>query len=323
MAEGLDTGIVKIDRIQHKVFESATRTIFSCNPRPPKNSPDQRRMGDLMHGCEALKGLFPDMMIRRVDFCMFATSGDIENKGVVFNPSEDPGPPQVSAEDLRALIFWAWNLKESQVIIPPEVAREIRRVALELSNEFGCDNPPIVYPEDFRKTMARLCVAYAVLDLSANEDFTQVIVTQDHVREVSDFLAALYWAENCRLDRYAKEHRKRTQLEDGAQIIGEFIKLVGDSKRRYRILYILRTLINNENVRQIDLKDELGVSRMTVNRDCQVFLRHRLATSSTRAGYAKTPKLVRLIHRLEKNNPDFYDLLLNSELSENLDEGEN
>ena len=35
MAEGLDTGLTKIDRIQNKMFESATRVIFNCNPRHP------------------------------------------------------------------------------------------------------------------------------------------------------------------------------------------------------------------------------------------------------------------------------------------------
>jgi hypothetical protein len=80
MAEGLDTGLVKIDRIQHKTFESTTRTIFSCNPRDPKQFSNQRKMEDFRHGCQALEGLFPDMMLRRVDLFLFATSGDIENK---------------------------------------------------------------------------------------------------------------------------------------------------------------------------------------------------------------------------------------------------
>lgn len=36
-------------------------------------------------------------------------------------------------------------------------------------------HPPIVYPEDFRKTLARLSVAIAGLDFRTKEDFTQVI----------------------------------------------------------------------------------------------------------------------------------------------------
>ncbi|MBM4274995.1 MAG: hypothetical protein FJ134_11130, partial [Deltaproteobacteria bacterium] len=171
MAEGLDTGLIKIDRIQHKTFESTTRTIFSCNPRDPKQFSNQRKMEDFRHGCQALEGLFPDMMLRRVDLFLFATSGDIENKEEIFNPPQDLDPPKVTAEDLRALIFFAWNLKEDQVVISPEVGQEIRHRSLKLSRVFGCDKPPIVYPEDFRKTLARLAAAYAVLDLSTNEDF--------------------------------------------------------------------------------------------------------------------------------------------------------
>jgi DNA replicative helicase MCM subunit Mcm2 (Cdc46/Mcm family) len=48
-AEGLDTGIIKINRIQHRTFESTTRTIFSCNPKDPKNSADQRGMSTFDH----------------------------------------------------------------------------------------------------------------------------------------------------------------------------------------------------------------------------------------------------------------------------------
>lgn len=322
MAEGLDTGTIKIDRIQHKVFESATRTIFSSNPKPSKDSPDQKRMGDYIYGCQALKGLFPNMMLRRADLFLFAMSDDIENKEEIFNPPEDLKLPQVTAEDLRALIFFAWNLKEEQVIITPEVGQRIRRESLKLSQIFGADEPAIVYPEDFRKTMARLSVAYAVLDLSTNDDFSQIVVLPGHVSAAADFIQTIYEAENCRLDKFSEEQRKTHNLGDEGKIKSEFQKLVADHKKRYRFLFILRALLTDQNIRQNDLKDELGVSRMTVNRDCQVFIKHHLAKSGTRTGYFRTPKLVRFIHRLEKSDPDFYNLLLNAELGENPD-GEN
>ena len=78
----------------------------------------------------------------------------------------------------------------------------------------GADDLPIVYPEDFRKTLARLSVAYAVLDLSTNEDFTRVIIEPHHVAEVCEFLEKIYQAENCRLHRYARAYLESHGLGD-------------------------------------------------------------------------------------------------------------
>ena len=168
--------------------------------------------------------------------------------------------------------------------------------------------------------MARLSVAIAVLDLSTNEDFTQVIVHPGHVHYAADFIDTIYRAENCRLNRFSEEQRKIHNLGDEEKIKSEFQRVVADHKRRRRFLVILRALLSDQNIRQNDLKDELGASRMTVNRDCQIFIKHHLAKSSTRNGYCRTPKLVRFIHRLEKSDPGFYEVLLNEELGEPQDE---
>ena len=157
MAEGLDTGLVRIDKIQNKIFESRTRVIFGCNPRHPKQASGQRTMDSFRYGCEAIKGIFPGMMIRRIDFVMFAASWDIEDKEKIYFPETPNAPQQVTVEDLRALIFYAWNLKPEQIVIDDNTAHYIRKTAKYLSDKFGgADDLPIVYSEDFRKTMARL-----------------------------------------------------------------------------------------------------------------------------------------------------------------------
>jgi len=302
MAEGLDTGLIKIDRIQHKTFESTTRTIFSCNPRDPKQFSNQRKMEDFRHGCQALEGLFPDMMLRRVDLFLFATSGDIENKEEIFNPPQDLDPPQVTAEDLRALIFFAWNLKEDQVVISPEVGQEIRHRSLKLSRVFGCDKPPIVYPEDFRKTLARLAAAYAVLDLSTNEDFTQVIVLPDHVSEAALLVDWIYRAENCRLDKHAQAYRESYGLDDLEDLkIQIDKKLDGLHGRRFaRIMAQLLRCQKDERLRKNDLAEEFDVDKKTIQREMSWFVKNRLVKSNIHTGYSPEPRLFKLIGRLEK-----------------------
>jgi hypothetical protein len=308
-AEGLDTGIIKINRIQHRTFESTTRTIFSCNPKDPKNSADQRGMSTFDHGCQAVMDIFPQMLLRRIDLFLFASSGDIENKEEIFNPPQDIGEPQMTDEDLRALIFFAWNLKEEQVVISSAVATEIRRESLKLSQVFGCDNPPIVYPEDFRKTLARLSVAVAILDLSTNEDFTQVIVYPGHVYRAADFVDSIYRAENCRLHKHSKEFRKHHALHDQEEIKKELEKLLLESgKKRDRALFILGLLRSGQRFKQTDLEKTLGCVRMTIIRSMEFFADHGLVATN-RFGCKKTPKLSNFLSRLEKEDSALSKLL--------------
>jgi hypothetical protein len=315
MAEGLDSGIIKIDRIQHKTFESATRTLFSCNPRDPKQYSNQKKMEDFRHGCQALDGLFPDMMLRRVDFCMFATSGDIENKEEIFNPPENLAPPKVTAEDLRALIFFAWNLKEEQITITTEVGKEIRQESLKLSRVFGCDDPPIVYPEDFRKTLARLSVAYAVLDLHTNEDFTQVIVRPGHVHCAADFIDWIYRAENCRLHKHAQTYREAYGLEDIDSLKNQIDKILGGrfADRFRKIMNQLLRCKKNEKLRKAALADEFDMEKKSIQREMSWFVKNRLVDSNIQTGYSPEPRLFKLVGRLEKIDPEKYNFAYHGE----------
>jgi hypothetical protein len=72
ISQHLDTGITRIDRIQNKAFESATRVIFNCNPKDPKKPWEQRTMDSFQYGCKAIKGIFAQMMVRRIDLVMFS-----------------------------------------------------------------------------------------------------------------------------------------------------------------------------------------------------------------------------------------------------------
>jgi hypothetical protein len=312
MAEGIDTGTVKIDRIQQRTFESATRVIFSCNPKEPKRAADQKKMEDFRHGCHAVDDLFVTMMLRRIDFCLFASSGDIEDKEEIFNPPEGMGDQQVMADDLRALIFWAWNLQEDQIVIDPKVGRLIRKKSLALSKVFGCDDPPLVYPEDFRKTLARLSVAYAVLDVSANEDFTQVIVTSDHVLAAAMFIDIIYKAENCRLDKHAATYRQSYGMEDLDGIkdeIDEILALETHNSRRYRFERIMSQLLRShkkERLRKSDLADEFDVDRKVIQKDMHWFVKNHLVNPNIQTGYSPLPRLFKLIGRLQKLNPEKY-----------------
>jgi hypothetical protein len=219
----------------------------------------------------------------------------------------------VTDEDLRALIFFAWNLKPEQIVIDDETAHYIRKQAKYLSDKFGgSDDLPIVYSEDFRKSMARLSVAMAVIDLATTDDFSQVIVNLEHVSDACLLMERIYEARNCKLDRYAKAY----VLTHGTAGIDEIITgidaiLSGDIDMKRRFHHIMQQLLRcnlGERIRKSDLVDEFDLrDGKTIQRNMQFFLHHHLVAPNTQRGYSPEPKLFQIVDRLERIDPIKYD----------------
>lgn len=311
MAEGFDTGLTRIDRIQNKIFESQTRVIFNCNPRHPKKIWEQRTMDSYRYGCEAIKGIFPQMMIRRIDLVLFSTAWDVDKEKIFF-PTTQESEPLVTPADLRALVFFAWNLKPEQIIITPKVGQYIRKIAKYLCAQFGgSDDLPIVYPEDFRKTMARLSVAYAILDLATDKDFSQVTVNEGHVAESCEFLERVYGAQNCNLQSYTKAYLAAHGLGDidkiQEKIDGILMGETSIMKRFHHIMYSLFHCDGASKLRVGDLADEFEVGKKTMQRDLQFFINHKLVEPGVQNGYKPQPKFFRLIEQLKQIDPVKYN----------------
>ena len=312
MAEGIDTGLLRIDKIQNKIFESRTRVIFGCNPKNPKVAAEQRTMDSFRYGCEAIKGIFPQMMIRRIDFAMFAATWDIEDKAKIYFPEVPTTPQRVTDEDLRALIFFAWTLKPEQIIIDTDTAHYIRKVAKYLSDKFGgSDDLPIVYSEDFRKTMARLSVATAIIDLSPTEDFAQVIVNAGHVADACELMERIYSNRNCKLDEYAQQYRQTHGIEGAEEMAVEIDAIMSDtaSDARWRFHHIFYELLNCPDVgrvRKVDLADEFKVDSRSIQEDMQFFRENHLIDPNVQKGYKPEPRFFQIWDFLRRRDRKKY-----------------
>lgn len=310
MAEALDTGRLKIDRIQNKTFEAETRCFFSCNPRASERWANQRTMDSFRYGCQSLIPIYPQMMIRRLDLFLFTTGYDIKNKEQIYIPQQVGIKNYVTQKNLQSLIYFAWNLKPEQIVISNDIAYEIRVKALALAKKFGsCADLPICYPEDFRKSFCRLVVAYAVLDLSSTDDFQTITVTQDHIDFISDFLDYIYSADNCRLDAYSEQYKKEHDLEDAEELAKEIEEYLSDTEMRERICYMIKELLKidpmgNDKINQKYFTDQLSVDRQTILRDMKLFVKRKLVDSSR--GYRPTTKLIRLINWSDKKLPKLF-----------------
>jgi hypothetical protein len=312
MAEGIDTGLLRIDKIQNKIFECRTRVIFGCNPKHPKQDSEQRTMDSFRYGCEAIKGIFPGMMIRRIDFAMFAATWDIEDKEKIYYPEIPDTPQQVTDEDLRALIFFAWNLKPEQIVIDANTAHYIRKTAKYLSDKFGgSDDLPIVYSEDFRKTMARLSVAMAIIDLATTEDFSQMIVNSGHVADACELMERIYEGRNCKLDEYAKNYRQTHGIEGVEEMVAEIDAKMANtaSDERVRFHHIFYELLNcpeNARIRKTDLADEFDVKPTTIQSDARFFRDNHLIDPNVQKGYKPEPRFFQVWDFLRRRDREKY-----------------
>ncbi|MGD8847958.1 MAG: hypothetical protein PVI54_20715, partial [Desulfobacteraceae bacterium] len=242
MAEALDRGRLKIDRIQNKEFEAETRCFFSCNPVSPKRSADQRTMSSYKYGCRSVADIFPKMMLRRLDLVLFAASYDLKDKANVYNKKKPSSLTQVvSKENLKALVYFAWNLPPERIILTSKITKIIRERATWLSKKFGGgEDLPLVYPEDFRKTFCRMCVACAVIDLSSDDDFETIIVKDVHVDFMADQIDTIYSNRNCQLDKHAMEYEGENKMGNEYQIAMRLKNHIDESfvGRQKRISFI-------------------------------------------------------------------------------------
>jgi hypothetical protein len=315
MAEALDSGRLKVDRIQNKTFEAETRVIFVCNPRDPKRASNQKTIASYQYGCMSLTRIFPKMMLRRLDLAIFAASFDIKDKGEVYNTTlPENYHPAILPKHLQALIFYAWNLQPEQIIISNTVARLIRKESSRLSNIFGqCEDIPLVYPEDFRKTFARLCASLAVMDLSSRDNFQTITVTDDHVYFMSEFLTLCYKNKNCQLDKYSTAYARENVLAEEDLIFDRLKAELDNNSDRYGYMSgILAEIVKldpdgREKLSNVNIKDilEVELDRTTIFRLLRPWVDERLIKSSR--GYLPTAKLFQFLHWLKETHPGFLE----------------
>ena len=306
ISKAMEEGFLQIDRVQSKGYESRTRLILIANPMK------DRIMDSFAFGCQALGKLFSPMIIRRLDLAVCANAGDLKDLSII-NRQRRPGAPRkITPEMLRAVIYWAWNLRPDQIHFTDEAETGCLERSEALSRTYGfAMDVPLVTRSDFRNKLARIAAAFAVLDLSASEGFDELIIRPMHVRQAETFLVNLYTHPNCGLDQHAENMRLGSELWDYENIARAFLRKSEDGKHATdesqaqfaRMVYILRT---NDTIRRDDLAEQLGCATETVSRYVGLLKRFSLLTSG-RHGYEKKPKFNKFLHQFLASHPDFFD----------------
>lgn len=304
IAKAMDEGFLQIDRVQSQGYESQTRLLLIANPKGDKT------MDTFSFGCESLKKLFPILFIRRTDFVIFTNSGDLGSLAFINQRVGHSKEIKISPEMLRAVVYWAWNIRPDKITFEKEAEEVCLRKAEEMSNVFGfTDDIPLVPRSDFRKKLARVSAAFAVLEVSANEDFSRLIVTKKQVERAAWFLNQIYSHQNCGLDQYSSIQKMFNQVTDYDAIKDEFLSSADNSRfdgrgvggTFQRLVFLLHI---NQKIKRDDLSEQLDCKPETVTRGMKVLKRFNLI-DSTKDGYMKKPKFNKFLSRFKAENPDF------------------
>lgn len=298
----IDDGFITIDRISSNGFETMTRFIGLCNPIKDDVSMDSYRFG-----AQVLKGIFPAAFIRRLDFAVFTSQGDIKNFDEI-NAVNTAHAPEIAPDALRSLVFWAWTRKENEIIIDEAVTKLILQQASSMSERYGyCTDVPLVAPSDFRKNLVRLSVACAVIDMSTDPGFNTIIVRKEHVIFMSEFLDSIYLHESCMLDKYSELKKCESFVtprefdEFKAQMKSMMDKEIASLTQRFILLF----MTNTNAMRSDELTEQLGCGLEALKTRLRLLKRFGLIKSGKK-GFYNMPKFNKFIKRLHEENPELW-----------------
>lgn len=178
---------------------SLTNTKAGKRPKPISSYPN---------GIEILTELIgtPEDIARYDVMCIIGDKGVKE-----IDPFYEPQTPY-SQESYQARIRWIWSRKTEDIIISKSVYSLAIKKANELNKEFN-SYIKIFGTEAWQKIM-RVAIAVAGYTVSTNEEFTQIIVKEEHIMYAVNFLRNLYDNSTFRFKEFVKEELSYTEINN-------------------------------------------------------------------------------------------------------------
>lgn len=209
LAESERSGVVAIAKAAKDTAYARTRQVKVANPidRAEANKYATKTLASFLHPCQALETVFDKTSIARLDLAVFSDQRDVGaeqiNKTLEGNYDKKLGL-------LGEVLKWCWS-DYAKIRFTDRAVETLLVEATNLYNTFFTESIPIV-SIDMKWKLARLSCALAYLTLST-DDFKTVIITEDHVKEIVDFLTDEY--SKTGLNTLAQETRfERVRLED-------------------------------------------------------------------------------------------------------------
>jgi hypothetical protein len=107
-------------------------------------------------------------------------------------------------------IRWIWTRKETDISMTPAVQKHLWEVSKKLNEEFNT-HIRLFGTEAWMK-LARIAIGAAGM-LVSTDDFTNIVVTKEHIDWARDFLIRMYDNDVFKLRQFVHEQRKYTEVD--------------------------------------------------------------------------------------------------------------
>ena len=131
-----------------------------------------------------------------------------------------------TSELCNKCVMWAWSRKEKNVKFTKEAEKAILKNAIELSEKYS-DTIPLVQGSVQRIKIAKMAVAVACR-LFSTEDGVNVVVKEEHVEFVVNFIQELYDSTFFGYKDYSKSRQEEQEVTESDKVtvaINEFVNV--------------------------------------------------------------------------------------------------
>jgi len=285
MSEMMSSGIASIQKIHSEKTMARTRLLFLANCK------NGQHLSHFRFGCEAIPALMGghNEDIARLDFAFAVSNDDVDFEVINAKKSERLEVKTFTTELCHNLIMWAWSRKRKDVIFTPEAEKLIIHYANEQARMYHISIPLVPLAEQSLK-LARLSAACAAQFFSTT-DGVNVIVNENHVEMVNNFLTKVYASNAMGFKTYSETKIKK-----------EAIIFTNDFNKLELTTLLADIMLSFDKLNLTSICEIFNVDKDFGRNILHVLLASNCITQVRVSGniYIKTPAFIRYLSNLKK-----------------------
>jgi hypothetical protein len=294
MSDVRASGVAEITKIRTEKTNARCRLVWLANP-VSGNTLAQHNQGVV-----AIKELFKKPEdVRRLDFAMTVASGDVDYARSINVRHSSAIEPRYTRGASRALLLWAWSRRSDQIEFTAAATDLILSSATDMGRRYH-PSIPLVEPSDQRLKLARLAAAAAARVFSTDATGEKVIVGEEHVAFVAEYLDRIYSSPSMAYAEYSEAMRRGELLEPSEE--ASVRRTIEGWTNRDEAVTFLR---NASKFRKSDLVDVVGWDDAYAKLQLKLLAANRLIRP-IRDGYVKSPAFIALL-RTANAEPEIPD----------------
>ena len=245
------SGIAEIVRVITERTRARVRLLGLANPRVGD------KVNNYNYGVLIIKGLIGKAEdIRRFDFGMILSESDVDlNKYDVEKLATERLDNPYTSDLNNMLLRWTWSRNRDHIKFTKEATHSIMEYSKKLSDKYSSIIPLVAKMEQ-RIKLARMAAATACRLFSCDETGNEVIVKQEHVTFVYDFLNKIYDKPNMGYDLFSRAQSIKNDIGEN-----EIVKLIAQFKAKFPYVRLRDIILDSRYFGKGELLDMSGMGQ--------------------------------------------------------------